>query len=152
MVVLPPGVNLGDFVRQCLPPGVSLGDLWAYALSCSVGTCATWTILLIFKDVKTTVIQYREHSTHSLAQATKGKGQWWGRMIVREGRKRTSLSLFVLLLVVNNSILNIDQLNTLPRCINKQSCFRFCVCCCFRLRLHLVRSDRKTGLFLNSFL
>ena len=28
MVVLPPGVNLGDFVRQCLPPGVSLGDLW----------------------------------------------------------------------------------------------------------------------------
>ena len=26
-VCLPPGVSLGDFVRQCLPPGVSLGDL-----------------------------------------------------------------------------------------------------------------------------
>ncbi len=50
-------------------------------------------------------------STQSLAQATKGKvSDEEERLIVREGRKRTSLSLFsfsqilVLLLVVNNSI------------------------------------------------
>jgi hypothetical protein len=81
-----------------------------YKLECCYNSSPKLPGVYAHTVVKTTPVQYREHSTQSLSTSYKNKINEVGRMIVREGRKRPYSPLFsfsqilTLLLVVNKSI------------------------------------------------